>query len=265
MNPRVSVIIPTKNEAKNISRCLESLRSQDYFPIEVIIVDNRSSDKTREIAKKYTDKIFTKGPERSTQRNFGVQKATGEILFFIDADMTLEKMVVSQAAELLKRDKTIKAVIALEKSVGESYWARVRALERNCYLGQSSIEAARIFDRKTFFKAGGFDENLVAAEDWDLSQRIAKLGKIGHIKAKVIHHEGTLSILGHLKKKYYYAQDIHRYAQKHPEKFKAQAGIARLGVFFKNWRKLTADPTHGVGVLILKSLEYLVFLLANLK
>jgi len=265
MKPKVSIIIPTKNEEENIARCLKSLQSQDYSPIEVIVVDNHSSDKTRKIAKTYTDKVFTKGPERSAQRNFGARKATGEILFFIDADMTLDQKVVSQATELLETEKAIEAIIVPEKTVGENYWARVRALERNCYLGEKNIEAARVFDRDTFFKLGGFDENLVAAEDWDLTQRIAKLGKISRTKTKVIHYEGTLSIINHLKKKYYYAQDIHLYAQKHQEKFKTQAGLARLSLFVRNWRKLAADPIHALGVFILKSLEYFIFISAKLR
>lgn len=262
---KVSVIIPTKNEEKNIGRCLQSLQSQNYTSIEVIVVDNHSNDKTRQITQKFGAEFFEKGPERSVQRNFGAQKATGEILFFIDADMEIGKEVIKQAVDLIRADPEIKSILVPEKSVGNHFWARVRALERNCYLGESTIEAARIFDRNTFLKIGGFDESLIAAEDWDLTQRASRIGKISRVKDEIIHHEGHLSLLDHLKKKYYYAKDIKRYAIKHPEQFKTQAGIARLKPFAKNWKKLVADPIHGMGVLILKSLEYLSFILAGIK
>lgn len=265
MKSKFSLIIPTKNEERDIDRCLESLKSQDYSQIEIIVVDNYSADRTCKIARKYTTEVFTKGPERSYQRNFGARKATGETLFFLDADMEIEENLLAQAIDLMQKNPKVKAIVVPEKTVGNHYWARVRSLERSCYIGESSIEAARIFDRKTFLKLDGFDENLIAAEDWDLTQRAAKFGKIGRIKAKIIHHEENLSIVNHLKKKYYYAKDIHRYAQKHPDKFSTQAGFSRLLVFVKNWKKLIADPVHGIGVLILKSLEYLTFLLAKLK
>ena len=65
----------------NIDACLRSIQNQSYFieSLEIIVVDNNSSDKTRDIARRYTDKIFIKGPERSAQRNYGMRDiASGE-------------------------------------------------------------------------------------------------------------------------------------------------------------------------------------------
>ena len=261
----ISLIIPTKNEERDIGRCLESLKSQDYSQIEIIVVDNYSADRTCKIAKKYTTKVFTKGPERSYQRNFGARKATGEILFFLDADMEIERCLLEEVEYLLGKDPKIKGLVVPEKTVGRHLLARIRALERSCYLSEPSIEAARIFPRKFFLKIGGFDENMIAAEDWDLTQRVYQVGKIGRTKSKIIHHEESLSLLSHLRKKYYYAKDIQEYARKHPSNFESQSGVTRLELFAKNWRKMVADPVLGLGVLILKSLEYSVFLLAKLK
>ena len=64
--PLVSVIITTKNEEKHIENLLQSIKRQTYKNIEIILVDNYSTDRTREIARKYTDKIYLKGPERSS-------------------------------------------------------------------------------------------------------------------------------------------------------------------------------------------------------
>ncbi len=257
---KVSVIISTKNEEKNIARCLKSLPRQT----EVIVVDNHSTDKTVPIAKKLGAKVFQAGPERSAQRNFGAKKARGKILFFVDADMEIDKKVISQAISLLEKELQMKAIIVPEISVGKNYWARVRALERRCYLGEPIIEAARIFDKKSFLKIGGFDEKLIAAEDWDITWRTKKLGKVGRTKAQIIHHEDKLSLVAHLRKKYYYAKQIKFYTQKHPKMFKTQSEMKRMIIFAKNWRKLVSAPVHAIGVLILKFLEYLVFLTAKL-
>ena len=77
--PLVSIIVTTRNEEKNIGSCLEAVKKQDYpgDKIEIIVVDNKSKDLTKEIAAKYTAQIYDKGPERSAQRNLGAQKSSG--------------------------------------------------------------------------------------------------------------------------------------------------------------------------------------------
>lgn len=262
--PKVSVIVPTKNEERNIGRCLKSIKNQELKDVEIIVVDNNSSDKTCQVARKFGAKVFEAGPERDAQRNFGAKKSTANILLFVDADMELGKEVASQAVEALKNDRRLVALIVPEDTAGQNFWARVIALERRCYLGEPLIEAPRIFTKEAFLKVAGFDEKLVAGEDWDLKNRISKLGKIGRIKAKIIHHEDFLSLTSHLKKKYYYAKNIHLYWQKHPEKFRAQSGLTRFLILARNWRKLASDPIHGTGVIILKLLEYLVFVLSKI-
>jgi len=80
----ISVVILTKNEERNIERCLESVRWSD----ETIIIDDNSSDKTVEIASKYKVTIYENSLDGnfSAQRNFGLQKAKGEWVLFVDAD-----------------------------------------------------------------------------------------------------------------------------------------------------------------------------------
>jgi len=60
MQDLVSIIITTKNEEKNIENCLKSIKLQTYSNIEIIVVDNNSSDQTKEISQKYTDKVLDK-------------------------------------------------------------------------------------------------------------------------------------------------------------------------------------------------------------
>lgn len=96
--PFVSVIITTKNEERNIGNCLESIRHQIYPKdrLEIMVIDNNSSDKTKEIAYRYTDRIYDFGPERSAQRNFGVKQANGKYIMYLDADMILSEVVLKK-------------------------------------------------------------------------------------------------------------------------------------------------------------------------
>src|SRR5574341_797643 len=176
-DPMVSVIVPTKNSAQFLELCLESIKKQSYQPLELIVVDNYSEDETPHIAKKYADQFFQKGPERSAQRNFGVQNSHGEYVLIIDSDMVLDSSVVSDGVNVVKKDPMIKAVIIPETSVGEGFWAKCKALERSCYLGDELIEAARFFEKKIFFEFGGYDERIHGGgEDWDLPERMKDEG-----------------------------------------------------------------------------------------
>jgi len=131
---QVSVIITTKNEEQNIANCLNSIKRQTYPQgnIEIISVDNNSTDKTKEIALSYTDKVYNVGPERSAQRNFGVRQATGKYILYLDADMILSENVVKECVEKCENEGNI-ALYIPERIIGNGFWIRVRDFERSFY------------------------------------------------------------------------------------------------------------------------------------
>jgi glycosyltransferase involved in cell wall biosynthesis len=206
MKPIVSAIITTRNEAKNISVCLDSIKGQTYKNIEIIVVDNKSSDATKDIAKQYTDLVFDKGPERSAQRNLGARKAKGGYVVFLDADMVLTPDVINDCVSKIENSTSnIKAIVIPEESFGAGYWAACKALERSFYFNVDWIEAARFFRLDTFRELGGYDEALTGPEDFDLPQRIKeKYGTqcIGRVNSFIRHNERDLSIWQTLSKKY---------------------------------------------------------------
>lgn len=263
MRPKLSIIIPTKNEEQNIKRCLGSIKHQKENT-EIIVVDNFSQDRTAEIAKKYTKYVFTKGDERSKQRNWGLSKTSGEFVLFIDADMELQPGVISQIVEKFTKNQDVVAIVIDEMSYGKNYLAKIKLLEKELTTGINLIEAARAFRKKSLVQIGGWDEQLIAGEDWDLTQRIKNLGKIDRISAKIIHHENQ-SIVADLKKKYYYAQNIQEYQKKYPDLFSRQAGFERISAYLKRPNIIFASPVTFIGLLILKSAQYLAYLIAKVK
>ena len=80
VNNRVSVIIPTMNSGRTLYKCLESIRSQSYEDIEIIVIDGHSSDNTTEIASKFNARVHLATGERTRAKNLGISKSTGEFL-----------------------------------------------------------------------------------------------------------------------------------------------------------------------------------------
>lgn len=260
MNELVSVIIPTYNSRETIEICLKSVKEQTYSNIEIIVVDEYSKDGTLEIARKYTDRVYSYGPERSVKRNFGAKRARGKYLFFVDSDMELTPKVVEECMRKISKNKT-RAIAIPEISVGKGFWARCRALERSCYIGDETIEAARFFDREIFWEVGGYDEEMVGAEDWDLHQRVRDSGfKSTRIESQIKHHEGRLRLKKLMRKKYSYSKAFRRYCQRHPKVAKKQFTPFR-SAYFKNWKRFAKDPIHALGFIVLKSAEMVAAIL----
>ena len=264
-NPLISVIITTKNEEDVISNILESINKQTYRNFEIILIDNQSSDRTLNIAKKYTKKVFTKGPERSAQRNFGVEKARGEYVLILDADMVLTKKVLEEAVELFKKEEGIGAIVIPEKSFGIGFWTKFKIFEREFYEGEDSIEAARFFKRVLFNKFGGYDKSITGPEDWDLPLRMRKSGiKIGRVKSYILHNERKFSPIKSAKKKFYYASHARVYLSRHPEMVASQGNLLFRSVFLKKWYKLLAHPYLSVGMFLVRLIEMLAALVGVL-
>ncbi|TAN30003.1 MAG: glycosyltransferase, partial [Actinomycetota bacterium] len=188
----VTIVIPTRNSERTLEACLKSVKSQSY-PCVIVVVDNQSNDRTLEIANSLADIVLAVEPERSAQRNAGAHATAADILGFIDSDMILSSRVVAEAVEAIQSGAA--SVVVPERSIGQGYWAGVRAFEREFYRGSDSIEAPRFFLRSVFDKVGGWDEELTGPEDWDLRIRVKQVGVMARIKSEIDHDEGYVRYL----------------------------------------------------------------------
>ena len=257
--PLVSVIVSTKNSSEFLNACLESVKMQTYKNIELIVVDNYSTDATKNIARTFTPHVFSKGPERTAQRNFAATKATGKYIVIIDADMELGPRVIEQCVEKCEADTSITGVIIHEMSFGEGFWAQCKRIEKSFYINVPWIEAARFFPMTVFRELGGYDETLVSGEDWDLSKRAARMGRLVAIDEFIRHNEGQIKLIKTLQKKYYYAQHAAAYLKANPVESKLTANvgpISRYKLFFSKPKSLLKEPHYGIGMLFMKTCEF---------
>lgn len=257
--PLVSVIVPTYNSAATLADCLQSINDQVYPNIELIVVDNHSKDDTFTIAQRFTSHAFTRGPERSAQRNYGVEQAKGDYVCIIDSDMQLSPEVISQCVTVVTETPAVRGVVIPEESFGEGFWATCKQLERSFYVGVEWMEAARFFDRHLYQELGGYDTRLVSGEDWDLSQRAAQRAPLDRVDALIYHNEGQLRLGRTLSKKYYYAKKIASYLAKkdHANHTARQTSIfGRYALFLRRPSQLFRRPHIGLGMLLMKTLEF---------
>lgn len=261
----MSIIVPTRNNEHVIAACLQSLQLQTYSAIEVIVVDGNSTDTTQSIAREKGARVIIfpqKGDHRSAQRNLGFHEARGMYLMYIDSDMVLMPEVVAECVahyEGIDAHRRPGALTIHEKSVGHNFWAHCKAMERMCYWGDPQIEGVRFFAADLIKEIGGFDEDLIAAEDWDLCERIKEAGYIiDAIDAYILHDEGNINLWSLWKKKAYYGSHMPQFV--HSSSHNTTSGgfwyaFSRLYIFrpslWRQWRTFVRHPLVAGGMIIM--------------
>ena len=182
---KVSVIIPTYNEAEDLTKCIESLGCQTESDFEIIVVDDGSTDDTLELLKNLKNSLqkfyFLTQKHRGAgaARNYGSKMANGKVLVFVDADMTFdEKFIENLTAPIIKLG--IKGTFSKDEYVSnwENVWARCWNINENWlekrrhskdYPDHQSVFRAILkseFDKVGGFTPGGYDD------DWSLSKKL---------------------------------------------------------------------------------------------
>lgn len=256
--PKVSVIVPTKNVERTMESCLRSITGQSWANTELVVVDNFSTDRTFEIAQQYADIAIQAGPERSAQRNLAIEKASGDYVLWIDADMVLTPHVLQDAMRLALAED-LAGVFIPEVTVGDGFWTACRALERKCYVGVELIEAPRLIKRSWFIDNGGFVADVAGQEDADLRMRMLEQGvAMGHIDTYILHDEGRLTFPDIMRKRYYYGKSLPAYNRAQPGAISKQ-GAATLQAMVKGLPILAGDPVHGAALVGLRACEAVAY------
>ena len=183
---QISVIVPALNEQKYIRIVLFGLGRQAYRNFEVVVVDGNSRDRTREIAKPYGRVIVEKGKGVGRARNSGARIAKGSVLVFLDADTKPSEGLLSAYAREFRDPRVVAAtgpILPLEETTGKVrlgyrfvsvFFVKLSiALHRPTFIGSNFAVRKGAFEM-----AGGFNERFITYEDWDLSARLQKYGRM---------------------------------------------------------------------------------------
>lgn len=198
LDPLVSIVIPTYNHAHFLKEALESAAAQTFKNIEIIVVDDESTDNTPEVVDAFPDRRvrYTAVTHRGLPyaRNFGLKNARGEFIVFLDADDRLYPHHVQLGLESFDRRRGLGFVCGDIRCFGDLGDFRhihrcsptpdhYATLLRSCFIVNVG---ACIFSRQVLVDIGGFDEGLPSSEDWDLFLRITRVFPIH------CHHEQVL-------------------------------------------------------------------------
>lgn len=185
--PLVSVVIPTFNQARWLGEAIDSALAQTYAPLEVVVVDNGSTDSTPRVIAEYGDRIRSvhqdnRGP--SSARNLGVQTANGEYVVFLDGDDVLHATCAERRVALLRESGAAIAVGAFHIVRAD----RQRLWQEGLPLGEGPVSTATMcvtmygptcgmtVHKGSHEQVGGFDEGFRIAEDSDYAIRLTAHG-----------------------------------------------------------------------------------------
>jgi len=249
----ITVVIPTYKSRSTLARCLASIGHQTQSPKAVIVVDRYSRDGTAELARADHAKVIEVEVNRSRARNIGLEKSSSAGVLFVDSDMILPPSLMRECeAGLIKHH----ALIIPEISVGRGFWAECKAAERKTYIRNEMIEAARCFRTDALLSIGGYDPRLEAGEDWDLQIRAKAAGlSFGRTSTVIEHDEGNPTLLAMLRKKYFYGKMFGTYLAINPYEGVRQLNPFRR-IFAPTLATLPSDPIHGIGIFMLRTLEF---------
>ncbi len=203
-NDTISFIIPTLNEEKILERTLLSLKKLTICNFEIIVSDGGSTDATLRIARRYAAKVVENATgERQTialGRNLGASKAAGNYYVFLDADVIIKDIdvFVDRALRDFDIDKKLVALAPYIKVLPEYktfadqfffFWVNVMYLVLNNFLHVGAAAGEfQMIRSEVFKKLGGFNERFVAGEDYDLFERLSKVGKTRVNKKLFVYH-----------------------------------------------------------------------------
>jgi glycosyltransferase involved in cell wall biosynthesis len=221
MDQNVSIIIPVKNGEQNIENCLNAIFKQTIDPLEVIIVDGYSTDRTIEIVKKFPIKIFYENYGTvGGARRVGVENAMGTYVAFTDSDCIPK---LDWLENLIKEfNEDIVGVGGSTINVGNGIWKKSIALALDSFLGSANSVQDRTFKHKKQVKSisgcncsyrrcdllgvGNFNQNLAFNEDTELNKRLLEIGKILYTPNSIIYHHQDRGLREFFKRIFLFGQ-----------------------------------------------------------
>ncbi len=207
----ISVIIPVYNGEKTLQRCLNSVLDQTYKNYEVIVVDNNSTDKTKEIIYGFKDNAkkikYAFAETRSTgiARNEGVRAAQGDILVFTDADCVCPSCWIEEITRPIRLEGE-DVTVGFEEDLIKNYWTkniqkRDLIYMQRCGHGKytTAFDTKNSAIRKELMRALMFDQDINVFDDLELGVRIGMNTRIRYLPSVTVGHLHRSSLKGTIK------------------------------------------------------------------
>lgn len=182
-SPLISIIIASYNASKYLDECLQSVLEQTYINWEAIIVNDGSTDNTKQVVKKWIKqdsrfKYYEKPNTGLAQtRIFGIKNSSGKYILPLDADDYLDINFLAKTSKVIEENKDIEIVYSDVKLFGEKN--KLFVLPKysfNSLLLKNCIISTSLFRRESYNNVGGYCSELTSLEDWDLWISILKNG-----------------------------------------------------------------------------------------
>jgi len=194
MKPKISVVIPAYNEEKNIALCISSLLGQKNKDVEIIVVNDGSTDSMKKVVKLFSKfvKIISlkKCSGIANARNTGVKAAKGDVVAFIDADSIAGPHWISSIKKGMKKNVALVGPLKPlfeEKITDHTFVDTASNIVRLSVRVKPFTWGSNMACKRKFFeKIGGF-RKVGSLEDFDLGHRLFKLGKIGFSKKMIVY------------------------------------------------------------------------------
>jgi len=214
-NLPVSIIIVARNAEKTIDDCLKSV--QRNYPAEVVLVDGNSTDRTVEIAREYTERIYSdEGRGLNYARQLGAEQATQEYIAYVDSDVILtDGALAMMLAEF--RDSGYISMLAQEVTDAEysSYWQRAQYQQNQLRRIEGRLgTAASLFRKETILKYG-FDLSERDLDDADLELRLKAEGYKFGISSARYYHRYRVNLKSLAKYRFFLGRVGARYIRKY--------------------------------------------------
>ena len=180
---RLSIIIPAFNEEKLLPETLRRIRlamAPFAGECELIVVDNESTDRTREIAERFGATVVTEKVKNiGAIRNTGAKSANGNVFIFFDADTFIPENLLTVIDEKMRDPKCFGGAVDVDYGDFERPWLRFmkRAWKFWGPVFNMKQGAAQFFGSEVFAKIGGYDERIYLGEDIDIYWRLTKYAK----------------------------------------------------------------------------------------
>lgn len=209
----VSTVIPAHNSRDTISRALDSAVAQTYHPIEIIVVDDDSSDDTAAIVRSYAGRgvrmvQLSERQGASGARNAGIEAATGELVAFLDSDDEWLPTKVEKQVALIAGDDTLVFVSCAANLIspegvdlGDLYRGRRPVTGPDCWkslMARNTIATPSVLARRQHLvELNGFDRRYKICEDQDMWIRLGLSGSVGYVDECLVRvHSRSESLSG---------------------------------------------------------------------